>query len=142
MTDTDTKAEPSRAEWQALVPLSISRRGDKEKAADFVQAGETVLLTEEESAGFLKRHQVPVIRPASQKNEPLPQISARQMFRPIAGPGQFGARPDPAGATRVITNPADPASHPEANAPEVTDPDAGNEGATARSRGGRGSRSS
>ena len=42
---------------------------------------------------------------------------------------QFGARPDPAGASRITVNPdpSDPANHPEANDPAVdlsVDPDA------------------
>lgn len=131
---------PATAEYQALTNLSIGRNTsgkDGERLADIVHAGDTVHLTEEQAAGFTdpRRHKVPVIRPASEQNEPLPHIRAGDLFgaRPTAG--QFGARPDPAGASQVIVNPdpdaprdpADPLNAPEANDPVVdlsVDPDA------------------
>jgi hypothetical protein len=140
--DTATRTEPKRAEYQALTHLSIGRRGDKEKAADFVNKGETIWLTEEEAAGFLdpSRHKTAVIRPASEKHEPMPRITAAGLF---GAKGRPAPPPAPEGSAALdVTNESkighvdsgDPASHPEANAPEVTDPDAGNEGATARTR--------
>lgn len=128
--------------WQVLTSgLSLGRLNqggsDKERAADIAVRGEIVHLTEAQVQHFKTAHQVPVIRPASEKDDPLPVVTAKHLFRPAPGPQQFGARPDPAGASRVAVNPADPASHPEANAPEVIDPDAGSEGATARTRARR-----
>jgi hypothetical protein len=131
--ETAPPAEPKRAEWQALAPLSLGRpksaSDPKADAADIVQPGETVWLTEDESCGFLTRHGVPVIRPAKQQNQPAPRITARQVFGPKGRPtaAQFGARPDPKGASSVTLNPAHPENHPEANDPQVDlsiDPDA------------------
>lgn len=126
---------PATTEYEALTNLSVGRTGsDSEKAADIVHRGETVHLTDEQAARFLdpKRHKVPVIRPASQQNEPMPQIRARDLFGNRPQAQQFGARPDPAGASKVIENPevadpADPLNAPEANDPVVdlsVDPDA------------------
>lgn len=131
-------AAPKGQLYEALTNLSIGRittiGQDTEKAADIVHRGETVHLTDEQAARFLdpKRHKVPVIRPASQRNEPMPQIRARDLFGNQPQAQQFGARPDPAGASQVIVNPesadpADPLNAPEANDPVVdlsVDPDA------------------
>jgi hypothetical protein len=134
---TDTAIQPKRAEWQALVPLSVGRRGDREKAADLVLTGETVWLTEEESAGYLDRarHRVPVIRPASQKNDPMPRITAANLFgargRPAPPPAPA---PDDAIAldltneSRIVEN----TSGPESQMPAIIDPDAGRDGAPVR----------
>lgn len=101
--------------YEALTPLSVPRRGDKEKATDLVMTGEIVYLTEEEARAF-ERHdpgrdgrQIPVIRklsgPDGSRAE-LPRILPRQvsgrMFRPPAPvPGSDLARPDPAGSSRI-----------------------------------------
>ena len=129
--DTAPPAEPKRAEYEALAPLSLGRpksaSDPKADAADIVQRGETVWLTEDEAHGFLTRHGVPVIRPAKQQNQPAPRITARQVFGKAPRAEQFGARPDPKGASRVELNPAHPENHPEANDPQVDlsiDPDA------------------
>lgn len=129
--------------WEALTHLSIGRSTSDpkgEKHADIVTKGETVALTDEQAHGFLTRHRVPVIRPASQQNQPRPAIRARDLFG-IRPPAQaFGARPDPAGASAVTElpaaelpaagarpDPADPRNAPEANDPHTdftVDPDA------------------
>jgi hypothetical protein len=143
--DTTAKPEPGRSEYQALTNLSIGRRGDKDKAADFVPKGETVWLTEDEAARFLdtSRHKTAVIRPASEKNEPMPRITGAGMF---GAKGRPAPPPVPEGSAALdVTNESkighidssDPANHPEAKQPDVTDPDAGNDGATARTRRGR-----
>jgi hypothetical protein len=119
--------------WEALTHLSIGRTtGDPkgENLADIVHKGETVALTDAQAHGFLTRHRVPVIRPARQQNQAAPAIGARDLFgvRPVAQ--QFGARPDPDGASAVTTlalDPADPRNAPEANDPVTdltVDPDA------------------
>jgi hypothetical protein len=130
--DAPPEAAPKKSRWIALVNLSIGRSADKtEKQADIVHRGETVDLTEEQSHGFLTRHKVPVIKPYAERREPDPDIRARDLFGPQGRPtaAQFGARPDPKGASRVIENPdpADPANHPEASDPQTDltiDPDA------------------
>jgi hypothetical protein len=124
-----------------LANLSISRgagtrdaRGERQ--ADIVHRGETVTLTDEVAQGFLTRHKVPVIRRKSEGTEPGPRITARQLFGQAPGAAQFGARPDPPGASRITVNEdvpeqgADPEhalNAPEANDPQVDmtiDPDA------------------
>ena len=111
-------AKPKTSLWQALTNLSIGRSTDKEKSADIVHKGETVTLTEEQSQGFLTRHKVPVIRPATEQNSPAPAVKGKDLFgkQPVAA--QFGARPDPPGASRVIASESDHVF----NAPEARDP--------------------
>jgi hypothetical protein len=126
--------------YEALTNLTIGRgASDKEKAADIILRGETVTLTDEQAERFLHGHPVPVVRRAGESGA-LPQITARALFRPQPGPNQFGARPDPAGASRVSVNAADssdPANHPEAQVIDVIDPDVNREGATQRNQARR-----
>lgn len=101
--------------YEALIALSVPRRGDsKDKQTDLVMPGETVHLTEEEARGF-ERHgnsdgrQVPVIRKLTGpggSREPLQRLLPRhvsgRLFRPPPPPpGSDAARPDPAGSSRV-----------------------------------------
>jgi hypothetical protein len=116
---------PATAEYEALTNLSIGRvitGKDGERQADIVHRGEIVHLTEEQARGFTdpKRHRVAVIRPAAQQNDPAPDIRARDLFGARPQAQQFGARPDPAGASQVIEHPDDPAD--PLNAPEAKDP--------------------
>ena len=113
-------AKPKTSLWQALANLSIGRSTDREKSADIVHKGETVTLTEEQSQGFLSRHKVPVIRPATEQNSPAARVRAKDLFAPQGRPGaaQFGARPDPPGSSKVTVTEADHVL----NAPEAHDP--------------------
>jgi hypothetical protein len=100
--------------YEALIALSVPRRGDKDRATDLVFAGETVYLTDEEARAF-ERHgqrdgrQVPVIRKLSGPDgsrEPLPRLLPRhvsgRLFRPPPPPpGTDGPRPDPEGSSRI-----------------------------------------
>lgn len=138
-TDTAARPEPKRAEWQALTHLSIGRRGDKDKAADLVATGETVWLTEEESARLLdpSQYKVPVIRPATERSQPLPRVSAASLFgakgRPAApAPFPGSAALDVTNESRLLHDPTDLANHPEAEVVDVTDPDADRIGAPIR----------
>jgi hypothetical protein len=132
-------AAPAKKAWEALTNLSIGRvskdsRG--ERMADVVHKGEIVHLTDEEAHGFLRRHRVPVIRPASEQNTPAPRVLARDLFGARPPASAFGAREDPPGSSRVIehpeaepavADPADPRNHPEATDPQtdlLIDPDA------------------
>jgi hypothetical protein len=118
--------------WEALANLSISRTitdpKSGEKMADIVHKGEVVALDEDTARGFLTRHRRPVIRPAKDQNDPAPAIRARDLFGERPRAEQFGARPDPPGASRVeVTDPADPRNAPEATDPKTdfsVDPDA------------------
>jgi hypothetical protein len=113
----------------ALTNLSISRTGpgtDKaDKQADIVHKGETVQLDDDTAHGFLTGHRRPVIRPFDEKNDPDPNLKAKDLFGQRPPAEAFGARPDPPGASTVTVNdeikdPADPRNAPEANDP-VTD---------------------
>ena len=129
--DAPPAPEPKKARWQALTALSIGRTPtDREKSADVVEAGGIVELTEEQAHGFLTRHRIPLIRPAAEQNKPLPRVTARDLFGRAPAAEAFGARPDPAGASRVIVaeelHPQDPSLAPEANDPQpdvTVDPD-------------------
>ena len=127
-----TPAPAKTSRWTALTNLSIGRAFSKEsdKAADIVHKGETVELTEDQAHGFLHRHKKPVIRPAKDSSEPDPKLTARDLFGTQPRAEQFGARPDPAGSSKVIESGADPEhaqKAPEGNDPQVDfniDPDA------------------
>jgi hypothetical protein len=100
--------------YEALVNLSVPRRGDKDHGADLVYAGETVYLTDEEARQF-ERHGardgrvVAVIRKLSGPDgsrEPLPRLLPRHvsglLFRPQApAPNSDLPRPDPEGSSRI-----------------------------------------
>lgn len=86
--------------YQALMNLSVPRRGDTERQCDLVPVGETVTLTDEEAALFLPPHKpLPMIRPVSDQGEPLHRIPARALAGQLRVPAM--ARPDPAGSTQV-----------------------------------------
>lgn len=86
--------------YQALINLSVPRRGDADRQCDLVPAGETITLTDEEAALFLPPHkQIPMIRPVSEQGEPLQRIPARALAGQLRVPAM--ARPDPAGSTQV-----------------------------------------
>lgn len=107
--------------YEALIALSVPRRGDKDRGTDLVMPGETIYLTEEEARQFARHgnrdgRQVPVIRKLSGPDgsrEPLPQVGANnsallprhisgRLFRPtMPPPGSDAARPDPEGSSRV-----------------------------------------
>jgi hypothetical protein len=100
--------------YEALVNLSVPRRGDKDRQTDLVIAGETVYLTEDEARAFNRRgnrdgRQVDVVRKLSGPDgsrEPLPRVLPRhvsgRLFRPaVPPPGSDAPRPDPEGSSRV-----------------------------------------
>jgi len=95
--------------YEALINLSVPRRGDKDRNSDLVLAGETVYLTDEEARKF-NRHDpgrdgrmVPVVRKLSGPDgsrEPVPRLLPRhvsgRLFRPAMPPsGSDAPRPDP-----------------------------------------------
>jgi hypothetical protein len=130
--EADPKPKATTRLWEALTNLSISRTitdpKSGEKMADIVHKGETVILDEDTARGFLTRHRVPVIRPAKDQDSPATAIRARDLFGERPRAEQFGARPDPPGASRVeVNDPADPRNAPEATDPKTdfsVDPDA------------------
>ena len=100
--------------YEALICLSVPRRGDKDRATDLVYPHEVVYLTEDEARQF-ERHgnrdgrQVPVIRklsgPDGSRGEAprlLPRHVSGRLFRPqVPPPGSDAPRPDPEGSSRL-----------------------------------------
>jgi hypothetical protein len=96
----------------ALAWLSLPRRNDPDKQTDRVPPGETVYLTDEEAALYMRHgpedgRRVSVIRPKNEVDannvpRPHPSYLSGPVFRPSAPPpGTDLPRPDPAGSTRV-----------------------------------------
>lgn len=100
-------------EYVALTNLAVPQRGSKDLKTDLVLTGETVWLSDEEAAKFLRHgdrdgRRVAVIRLKSEvdMNKPPkapPQLLTGPIFRPVTPPsGTDLPRPDPAGATRLV----------------------------------------
>ena len=107
--------------YEALIALSVPRRGDKDRQTDLVMPGEVVYLTEDEARQFCRRgsrdgRQAEVVRPLSGADgtrDRLPQVGANgslllpryvsgRLFRPLVPPpGSDAARPDPEGSSRI-----------------------------------------
>lgn len=128
--------------YQALVNLSLPRRGDPQKNTDLVPAGETVNLTKEEAAELNRRQPRPVVRPAKEARQPLPRIHPREMSGRIYAPpppprGSDQPRPDPPGSSHIVER--------EVQIPEAGEPQIGSENLSEpeaidippRSQGGR-----
>ena len=110
--------------WQALVNLSLPRRGDKDHKTDLVMAGEVVYLTDEEAAQF-NRHggrdgrQVEVLRrvPGGVTGNTVPRVAPRAVSGrvnqpPPPPPGSDAPRPDPPGSSAIqYAEPAIPEAH-------------------------------
>jgi hypothetical protein len=124
----------------ALINLSVPRRlvrgvdgKEPDNATELVMAGDTVWLTEEEAAKYLRHgprdgRQVAVIRRATgaESSQLAPQrvppraVSGRLNAPPPPGPGDEGPRPDPPGSSQIqYMQPAD--------VPEAAEPVAGSE---------------
>lgn len=120
----------------ALVNLSVPRRGDlpagEIRQTDLVPAGDTVYLTDDEAATYLRHNdrdgrRIPVVRKLNgpdSSSEPNagrihPSYLSGPLFRPgPPAPGSDAPRPDPEGASRVT------------HVPEATPPQAGTENIT------------
>lgn len=102
-------------EYVALTNLSVPRRDNtkEDRQVDLVRAGETVWLTDDEAAKFLRHgdgdgRRVAVIRLKSEVDnnnppKPHPTLLSGAVLRPMMPPpGTDHARPDPAGASRII----------------------------------------
>lgn len=118
--------------YVALVNLSLPNRADPEHGASLVRAGETVYLTQEEAAKYLRHgpgtgRQIPVIKakaemPAGAGVPRIPPraVSGQLQAPPPPAPGTDGPRPDPAGSSAIqVMQPAE--------VPESAEPQAGSE---------------
>lgn len=102
--------------YVALINLNVPRRGtDPLRGSDLVMAGETVNLTPEEAAGYMRHgpgdgRRVPVIRPAtgpkssSEAPQRVPPRAVSGALRQPAtpAPGSGMPLPDPAGASAIL----------------------------------------
>jgi hypothetical protein len=102
--------------YVALTNLSVPRRvqlDPKDRQTDLVLAGETVYLTDEEAARYLRHgdrdgRRVAVIRAKSEVDannppRPHPSLLSGPILRPTTPPpGSDLARPDPAGSSRIV----------------------------------------
>jgi hypothetical protein len=116
----------------ALINLNVPRRGvDPLRGSDLVMAGETVNLTPEEAAGYMRHgpndgRRVPVIRPAtgpkstSEAPQRVPPRAVSGALRQPAAPppGSGMPLPDPAGSSAILQQEA---------VPEAQDPVPGSE---------------
>lgn len=119
--------------YVALINLSVPRRGDPDKGADLVMAGETINLTDDEAAQYLRHgprdgRQVAVIRPATgpESSKLAPQsVPPRAVSGRLNGP-PAGARPDPAGSSAIqVAQPLIPETAEPVPGAENSDGDAG-----------------
>lgn len=133
----ETPATRFGTPYVALIPLSVPRRSGNKDQNDLVMPGETVNLTDDEAAQYMRHgpkdgRQVAVIRPAtgpqsSQElsSRPMPPraVSGRIQAPPPPAPGTDGPRPDPAGSSQVQY--AQPAEVPETAEPSLGSENAG-----------------
>jgi hypothetical protein len=100
-------------EYVALTNLAVPRRDDKDRQTDLVLAGDTVWLTDDEAAKFLRHgdrdgRRVSVIRlksevDANRPPRPHPSLLTGPLMRPVTpAPGSDMPRPDPEGASRLV----------------------------------------
>jgi hypothetical protein len=118
--------------YQALIALSLPRRGDAGRQTDLVMPGEVVHLTDEEAAAF-NRHgpkdgrQVEVLRKLDgPAGNTVPRVapravSGRVLQPPPPPPGSDSPRPDPPGSSAV--------QYAEGVIPEAAEPLPGTENA-------------
>ena len=121
--------------YQAVVNLSVPRKGDPNRETDLVLAGETIDLPDDVAALFLPPVKAwPMIRSVKESGEPLPAVHPKQLSgvainqrtgKRIGYPGPpQGARPDPPGSSQVTVLEPPEASEPQPgseNAPAEVD---------------------
>lgn len=85
--------------WQTLMNCSIPRKGDAEKQADLVLAGDTFTADEADVQNLLHpKFGPPRIRKIEEQGQEMPLILPRHVSGPARGP-IAGARPDPVGSS-------------------------------------------
>jgi len=87
--------------WQALMNVSLPRKGDAEKQTDLIMTGDTFEAEEVRVQNLLHpKFGPPRIRKIEEQSQPLPNILPRLVSnRQFGAPA--GARPDPAGSSAV-----------------------------------------
>lgn len=100
----------------ALTNLNVPRRGtDPLRGSDLVYAGDTVNLTPEEAAGYMRHgpgdgRRIPVVRPATgpkSSSEPPQRVPPRAVSGAVRqpappAPGSGMPLPDPAGSSAIL----------------------------------------
>jgi hypothetical protein len=115
--------------YQALINLSVPRKGDPQKQVDLVMAGETVELDDDVAQQFLRHdpragRQVEVIRKVTGAAGEMPRVPPRAVSGRLAGPPQ-GARPDPKGSSQIQMIETMPEAHePQPGTENFTEVDA------------------
>jgi hypothetical protein len=117
MAATATRTPGTGSAYVALTNLSLPRPGrEKDDPNDLVEPGETVILTDEQAAPYLRcggrtGRRVPVIRKLDdvKADGGIPRLLPRQLSGPLFAPpppskDSDDPRPDPAGSSHLIVN--------------------------------------
>ena len=87
--------------WQALMNISLPRKGDAEKQTDLIPTGDTFEAEEVRVTNLLHpKFGPPRIRRIEEQGQEMPRILPRMLSNRLAGPGP-DARPDPSGSSRT-----------------------------------------
>jgi hypothetical protein len=107
------------ARWQALMHISLPRKGDVEKQTDLIGPGETFEADETRVQNLLHpKFGPPRIRKIEEQGQEMPRILPRQLSNRQFGP-PAGARDDPDGSSSVQVL---------ERVPELTEPQPDSEG--------------
>lgn len=141
---TASRVSEGKSRYQTLTNLSLPQydpdTGKRTGQTDLVGPGEIVELTEAEAAHLMSTnprsgHRAPLIRPASEKDQPLPRIHPAHASGLSLGPPVL-ARPDPAGSSSIQVQQEVPQASQAVvdgvksllDNPEANEPVAGSEG--------------
>jgi hypothetical protein len=87
--------------YQALMNLSLPRKGDVEKQTDLIPPGDTFEADEARVQNLLNpRYGPPRIRRIEEQGQDMPLILPRHVSNPQFGP-PAGTRPDPKGSSAI-----------------------------------------
>lgn len=140
---TASRVSEGKSQYQTLTNCSVPQydpdTGKRTGQTDLVGPGEIVWLTEAEAQHLMSTnprsgHRAPLIRPASEKNLPLPRVHPAHASGLSLGPPVL-ARPDPAGSSSIQVQQEVPQASQELVAgmksvldnPEANEPEAGSE---------------
>lgn len=103
--------------WLALDNISLARKGDPGRQTDLIMHGETFEAADRDVEALLRPKMGPPRIMKASDQAAAPTYRPRDLSGPLRGPEQ-GARPDPAGSSRVQVL---------QDIPELTEPSAGSE---------------